>query len=147
MYGINVESFSHLFFRCKVVVHVWKMCDLWVKLSFVHHNIGASHFIQFELQDMNKNCNKLQQCMWVVIIWCIWNQRHNINFRNARVDADEVFTLAQLKSWSWIVYKNSKAFFSYFDWCLCPTMCLQSLCLQQILGSFVQVSGGFISYP
>jgi len=110
---INVESVSHLFFGCKVAAYVWKECDLWVGLSSVHHNIAASNFIQFELQGTNKNYNILWRCMWVAIIWCIWNQRNNIIFRNARVVADEVFTLAQLKSWSWIVYKNLKALFSY----------------------------------
>ena len=94
MCGINVEYVSHLFFSGKVVAHVWKMCDLWVGLSSVHHNIVVSHFIRFELQGMNKNCNKLWRCIWVAIIWCIWNQRNNIIFRNARVDVDEVFTLA-----------------------------------------------------
>jgi len=52
----------------------------------------------------------------------------HLKSKKQRVDADEVFTLAQHKSWSWIVYKNPKALFSYSDWCLCPTMCLQSLC-------------------
>jgi len=64
-----------------------------VGLSSIHYNIAASHFIYLELQGINKNRNKLLRCMWVAIIWCIWNQRNNIIFRNARVDIDEVFTL------------------------------------------------------
>jgi len=63
MCGINVESISNLLFGCKVAAHVWKMCDLWVGLSSVHHNIATSHFIQFELQGMNK----LQQIVAVYV--------------------------------------------------------------------------------
>ena len=51
----------------------------------------------------------------------------HLKSKKQRVDADEVFTLAQLKSWSWIVYKNPKALFSYSDWCLSQP-CVYNLC-------------------
>jgi len=46
----------------------------------------------------------------VAIIWSIWNQRNNVNFRNEKVDVE---TIAQVKTWSWIENKYQKATFSY----------------------------------
>jgi len=62
--------------------------------------------------------------MWLAIVWGIWNHRNKVIFRNAKVDAEEVFMLAQTRVWAWIKNKYSMATFSYSDWCLCPITCL-----------------------
>jgi len=41
-------------------------------------------------------------------------------FKNARANGIEVFTLVQVKVWSWITNKYSKATFAYLEWCLHP---------------------------
>jgi len=43
------------------------------------------------------------------------------------IDADEIFSLAQLKDWLWAKYKMMGTSFSFSDWILSPVLCLQSL--------------------
>jgi len=119
------ETVTHLFFSCRIAARLWKMCDSWLGLYSVHHNSAEIHFLQFEHLGLSKSCNIVWRCMWVATIWSIWNQRNNIIFRNAKVDVEEMFSLAQVKTWVWIIKKYPRASFSYSDWCLCPTTCLK----------------------
>jgi len=45
--------------------------------------------------------------------------------KNARVDAEEIFKLAQFKVWAWVMYRFKKATFSLSDWILCPLICIK----------------------
>jgi len=42
------------------------------------------------------------------------------------VDVEEIFCLAQLKGWLWIMYKMTRTSLSYSDWHFSPVKCLQS---------------------
>jgi len=53
--------------------------------------------------------------MWVTIVIEIWNQRNKVVFNRGVVDAMEIFTLAQLKGWSWFKHKFKGCTFSYSD--------------------------------
>jgi len=46
------------------------------------------------------------------------------------VDADKIFSLAQLKDWLWAKYKMKRTSFSYSDWNFSLVLCLQSLASQ-----------------
>ena len=48
-------------------------------------------------------------------------------FKSGRIDHIEVFTMVQLKVWSWITLKVHLACFSYSDWCLNPLVCMKSI--------------------
>ena len=37
-------------------------------------------------------------------------------FKGGVVDADEIFSLTQLKGWLWVKYKMKRTTFSYSDW-------------------------------
>ena len=37
---------------------------------------------------------------------------------------EEIFWIAQLKAWTWLRNKISKANFPYSNWCLCPKSCI-----------------------
>ena len=45
-------------------------------------------------------------------------------FKGGVVDADEIFSLAQLKGWLWAKYKMNRTTFSYSDCILSPVQCL-----------------------
>jgi len=51
----------------------------------------------------------------VTIVSEIWNQRNNVIFKGRVVDYEEIFTLAQLKSWLWLKHKSLGTSFSYSD--------------------------------
>lgn len=59
MCEINEKFVSHLFLTYKKASGIWKVCDLWLVLSFVYHNKTPTHFCQFEHLGMNKKCNKV----------------------------------------------------------------------------------------
>jgi len=61
------------------------------------------------------------------LLWTIWSHRNDVVFKNQIADGIQVFALIQIKFWTWITNKYPKATFSYFDWCLCPTICIKSL--------------------
>ena len=45
-------------------------------------------------------------------------------FKGGVVNHSEIFTLAQLKVWSWITSKSAPACFSYSEWCIDPLACM-----------------------
>jgi len=47
---------------------------------------------------LNNKQNGVWKCVWMAIVWVIWNHRNNIIFRDEMVYAKEVFTMAQLKT-------------------------------------------------
>jgi len=56
--------------------------------------------------------------LWVAIVSEIWNHKNKVVFKGGVggvVDADEIFSLAQLKGWLWAKYKIKRTFFSYSD--------------------------------
>ena len=40
--------------------------------------------------------------MWVAIVSEVWNHRNKVVFKGGVADADEIFSLALLKSWLWL---------------------------------------------
>lgn len=59
--------------------------------------------------------NNMWRCMWMVIIWEIWNHRNRVILNNVVVDPIEIFTVTQIKVWVWVSYKFPKTNFSYSD--------------------------------
>jgi len=48
-------------------------------------------------------------------------------FENGRVDYYEIFTLPQLKVWSWLTSKVKGVSFTYSQWCMDPKACLKTI--------------------
>jgi len=48
---------------------------------------------------LNSKENNIWGYMWMAILWALLDQMNKIIFRSELVDALEVFTLAQLKTW------------------------------------------------
>ena len=57
----------------------------------------------------------------------IWSHRNKVIFSGGVVDHLEIFSLAQLKVWSWVTSKNHTAQFSFSEWCLAPLPCLNMM--------------------
>ena len=52
--------------------------------------------------------------------------QNKVMFDKGKVDHIEIFTLAQLKAWSWVTSKEILAMFTYAQWCIDPKFCLKS---------------------
>jgi len=78
----------------------------WIGINNVQLFKLKQHFQQFYLTELNNKQNGVWKCMWMAIVWVII-------FRDETVDAKEVFTMAQLKTWGWIINKYSKLSFTY----------------------------------
>ena len=103
------------------------MTDVWVGRAFVHCDNATQHFEQFDFMDLSYVDNCVWKCMWISIIWGIWNHRNKIIFNSGVVDPIEIFAMTQVKGWAWVTYKFPKSNFSYSDWCFDVYECLKSL--------------------
>jgi len=127
MCGEDEESGSHVFFECRVAWRVWCLCSEWVGEPTVVHREGKSHFLQFNLNWATQEINRFWRCVWIAVVREIWKQRNQVIFKEGRADISEIFTLAQLKAWTWLTNKENLAEFTYAHWCINPTECLKSI--------------------
>lgn len=45
-------------------------------------------------------------------------------FNQAKIDAEEILTMAQVQSWAWLKHKVKKTNFSYSNWIQSPITCI-----------------------
>ena len=60
--GREEESTSHILITCVVSSSVWNMCNSWLEISTVNHNVLVNHFDQFLCLCFNKaatSCGKV----------------------------------------------------------------------------------------
>ena len=63
----------------------------------MHCDNATQHFEQISFMDLNCLGNSVWRCMWIAIIWEIWNHINRIIFNDVVVDPIEVFVVAQVK--------------------------------------------------
>jgi len=76
------------------------MVSKWVELQTVYHRDMKHHMFQFGLLRLNAKRNRAWNGVWVAVIWNIWYQRNGVVIKERKVDAKEMFNLAQLYAWS-----------------------------------------------
>jgi len=122
---LKEESTSHLLFDCKIAWLVWGQCSAWLGVSSTASIDPFAHFLQF--CNVIKSFNSVLGSVWISMVREIWCHRNKVIFKGGVVDYSEIFTLAQLKAWSWVTSKIPSACFSFSDWCLAPLSCLKSI--------------------
>jgi len=125
--GAQEESTNHLFFGCRIAWLVWNQCLLWLGLVSAAPIDPFSNFLQLSLGKASASVNSVSGSVWIVVVWEIWIHRNKIIFNGGVVDHLEIFSMAQLKVWTWVTFKVSTAQFSFSDWCLAPMSCLNLL--------------------
>ena len=118
------ETTTHILLSCRESIKVWNLCFSWMGISSVNHDELYHHFEQFSSICFNKEGNRLWKSLWISIVWSIWKHRNRVTFNQAKVDAEEVFTMAQVQSWVWMKHKDKKVTFSFSDWILSPLTCV-----------------------
>ena len=120
-------NFTHLFCECRVAWLIWNLCYDWLGVRSVDFMDPRSHFEHFKILDAPTSVNLIMGNVWIALISEIWRHRNNCLFKGRVVDHIEVFSLAQIKVWSWIPSKVPSANFSFSDWCLEPLVCMHSI--------------------
>jgi len=93
-------------------------------VSSENYNVLNHHFEQFPGICSNQEGNRLWKGLWVSVVRCIWKHKNRIIFNQAKLDVEEIFTLAQVESWVWMKHKERKVTFSFSDWILSPITCI-----------------------
>jgi len=122
--GREEETSSHVLVSCIKSIKVWNMCFSWMRISLVNHNELNHHFEQFSYICFNQEGNRLWKSLWVLVVWSIWKHKNRVIFNQAKLDVEEIFTLAQVQSWVWMKHKERKVTFSFPDWILSPLTCI-----------------------
>jgi len=120
------ESAQHLFLECEVALQVWNWCFRWIGIMFVQHKIPRDHFESFCLVQVNYKQNLVWKGVWAAIVSSIWDQRNRSIFKQDRVDTEEIFHMAQLKTWLWLRYRMKSFSYSFSYWLLNPILCIKS---------------------
>jgi len=93
---------------------------------FVQQKIPRDHFESFCLVQENYKQNHMWKGVWATIVCSIWDQRNKSIFKQDRVDTEEIFHMAQLKTWLWLRYRMKSFSYSFSDWLLNPILCIKS---------------------
>jgi len=138
--GLKEESTNHMFFGCRIAWLVWNLCYTWLGVMSVAPHDSFSHLLQFNTSNASKYVNLVLESVWISVVREIWSHRNKVIFNDRVVNHSEIFSLAQLKAWSWVTSKVPYACFSYSDWCLAPWFVWIHFCLYAfILGWWVVV--------
>ena len=120
------ESCQHIFIECPFAQKVWRSCFKWIGISFVQHNVLMLHFENFFLPQLNSQQNLLWKGVWACVVRSIWEHRNSVVFKQGVVDAEETFSMAQLKAWQWLKHRGHRWSYSLADWILNPLICIRS---------------------
>jgi len=127
MCGEEEENTSHLFSTSRVAWLVWAKCYEWMGLAATDHRKPKKHFASFKVSGAKDSVNLIWGCVWIAVVAELWKNKNKRIFRGGRIDHNEIFYLAQLKTWSWIKSKAQGVCFSYSDWCFSPLVCMKSV--------------------
>jgi len=77
--------------------------------------VPGSHFEHLKILDAPNSVNLIMGNIWIALVSEIWRHRNNCLFKVGVVDHTEVFSLAQVKVWSWIKSKIPLVSFSFSE--------------------------------
>ena len=106
---------------CVWLHHVY---EIYREFLSVDHVVPTAPFLHFILLNAPVQVNVVWNCVWIAVVSELWKYRNKHIFQGGEIDHSEVFTLAQLKDWSWITSKTVSATFTYTEWCIDPKTCM-----------------------
>ncbi|KAK2406586.1 hypothetical protein QL285_042301 [Trifolium repens] len=126
--GGIVESASHLFLYCKVVLQVWEKVFAWLDLNFMlPHNILSllNYVASFP---GSKRVRQGLVTIWCAVLWTVWRHRNRIIFDNGVVDAAAILEDIKIASWKWWLRKGEAHLSLFYEWSKEPGL---GLCLKR----------------
>ena len=76
--GLEEESCSHLFFKCRLAWLVWSQCYAWLGLASVNHSNLHVHFQQFRLCNASESVNAVWGTIWIAVVSEVWSLRNKL---------------------------------------------------------------------
>ena len=122
-----VETGPHLFFTCVFSWHVWMGIYAWFGVTTVIHYDGLIHYSAFQELARTKCQKRIVGAVWIAVIWCIWNCRNGVVFREEVADVGKVRDQIVFKSWLWLHSKVDNFHFSVYEWRHDLVACLSQL--------------------
>jgi len=95
------ENAQYVLISYDIAQKVWDNWYIWLGISSARPLNIMDHFQSFYFSSISKITNSVWRGMWLAIVSEIWRHRNKIVFNNWVVDGVEIFTLTQLKAWSW----------------------------------------------
>ena len=77
------------------------------------HLEPKNNFDQFRMSLASEKVNSVWNMVWVGVVSEIWNHRDNFIFKRGVADACEVFSLVQVKVWSWFSLILGQLYFPF----------------------------------
>ena len=74
-------------------------------MSSVDLIVLGSHFEHFKILDASTSVNFIMDNVWMALVSKIWRHKNNYLFKGGVVDHTEIFSVTQIKVWSWISSK------------------------------------------
>lgn len=124
--NIHAESSGHLFVHCPWLTSFWSAIFTWLGVDCARPTSIAQLLINFG----EGWCRKvvIEGCMmiWHAIMWCIWEIRNAVMFRNEAFDMLCLLDGVKICSWKWFLASNQSHLRSFSDWCVEPLCCLEA---------------------
>jgi len=96
-----VETMTHLFLHCRVVISVWDKIMRWLDFNFIPpHNL----FAHLECWSDAVSTKKLRNFFWLIwhaTIWVSWKASNDYIFNNREREVDELVEVAKILSYRW----------------------------------------------
>ncbi|KAL8472479.1 hypothetical protein ACS0TY_029623 [Phlomoides rotata] len=120
------ENVRHLFFECKVSYQIWCNIIHWLGVSMAFHINPTSHFSMFENCMGRGKKVKVAACIWIGIVWSIWNLRNEVIFNRAEINVERESIKIKINVWNWISSHDlSLAEYTIGLWFQSPNECLK----------------------
>ncbi|KAJ0582905.1 putative RNA-directed DNA polymerase [Helianthus annuus] len=113
----GLDSVSHIFSACPVVLRVFEKISLWCRIGnwFIFsfrdileiHNMGVK----------KKAEREAVQGIMLTACWLLWKARNNLRFNGVKCSVEDLFSEIRIVSFFWYKHRAKKGSFNWVDWC------------------------------
>jgi hypothetical protein len=122
--GESIETVSHLFLYCRVIIQAWDQIFKWLGLPFMlPHNL-ISLLISIIESPGRKLLRQGLVLVWSAVIWKVWNHRNRKFFDNGDVNGAALVDDVKIASWKWWMGSGKSPPCLYYEWLKEPVLCM-----------------------
>lgn len=101
------ETVEHVLFECRASAEAWAACVKWLGTVAVFPVSPKLHFISFINLFDAKVKRQICSCIWVGLVWLIWNSRNAIVFNEGTWDVGRILNDLKVRTWFWLSCNRS----------------------------------------
>lgn len=129
MCHLEEEDNNHLLFACSFSQKIWQNCYNWIGVQLAQHCEPIQYFHMHTCYWLGKSKTIIWRVMWCAMVWSIWCHKNKIIFEGVELDFDDTMEHIRLREWSWLATKVNNFSYSFYEWYMNPTYCIQLLML------------------